>query len=52
MPQEFKNAQTVFQRVMDEVLKEVNGKICEVYLDDIVVYGKSEEEHDKNLENV
>jgi hypothetical protein len=40
----------VFQRIMDGLLSGLNG-VC-VYLDDIIVTGKSEEEHRTNLRTV
>ncbi|KAF9756144.1 Retrovirus-related Pol polyprotein from transposon opus, partial [Nosema granulosis] len=46
MPMGFKNSSAVFQRVMDKVLEEEIGKNCYVYIDDILIYGETEEEHD------
>jgi hypothetical protein len=43
------NAPGTFQRVMNFILKSVIGKICLVYLDDIIVFAKSIEEHVQNL---
>lgn len=43
------NAPATFQRLMNHVLKSVLGKICLVYLDDIIVFSKTVEEHMKNL---
>ena len=44
-----KNAPRFFQKLMDKVLKEVIGKGCFVYIDDIVIYGIDKESHDKVL---
>ena len=46
------NAPTVFQRMMDKALAGLFGPIVMVYLDDIVIYNLSEEEHVKHLELV
>lgn len=52
MPFGLKNAPSTFQRVMDNVLKDLQGKICLVYLDDIIVFSTSLQEHSENLEKV
>jgi hypothetical protein len=44
------NAPGTFQRLMNYVLRSVIGKICLVYLDDIIVFSKTKEEHLTNLE--
>lgn len=49
MPFGLKNAPAIFQRAMDDVLREHIGKICYVYMDDVVVFGKTLEEAVKNL---
>ncbi|KAL7286467.1 hypothetical protein TKK_0019413 [Trichogramma kaykai] len=45
-----KNAPATFQRLMNNVLKGLQGNILFVYLDDIVIYANSLEEHDKKFE--
>ncbi|XP_064469988.1 uncharacterized protein K02A2.6-like [Ornithodoros turicata] len=44
------SAPAIFQRIMDNMLKDLDGVI--VYLDDILVMGRSEQEHIRNLERV
>ena len=39
MPFRFCNAPTTFERLMELVLKDLNCKVCLIYLDDIIVYG-------------
>lgn len=52
MPMGLKNSPSTFQRVMDNVLKGLQNEVCLVYLDDIVVYSTSLQEHIVNLEKV
>lgn len=52
MPFGLKNAPATFQRVMDNVLKDLQNKICLVYMDDIIVYSTSLIEHMQNLRKV
>lgn len=52
MPMGLKNSPSTFQRVMDNVLKDLQNNICLVYLDDIIVYGTSLQEMMVNLEKV
>ena len=40
------------QRAMHHILAKLVGKICLVYIDDVIVFGKDEEKHNKNLETV
>jgi len=44
------SAPSIFQRIMDTMLQDIPNTIC--YLDDILVTGKSDEDHIKNLEEV
>jgi hypothetical protein len=49
MPFGLKNAPPTFQRMMDRALSGLIGNGVFVYLDDIIVYGKTLEEHNANL---
>lgn len=46
------NAPGTFQRLMDTVLRRLNWKRCLVYLDDIIVFSRTFEEHLKSLDAV
>lgn len=49
MPFGLKNAPSTFQRVMDNVLRELIGKVCLVFMDDIIIFSTSLQEHTENL---
>ena len=49
MPEGLKNAPATFQRLMDQVLRGLQGTEIFVYLDDIVVYTKNLEDHGKKI---
>lgn len=49
MPFGLKNAPATFQRVMDNVLRNLLGKNCLVYMDDIICYSVSLQEHMASL---
>lgn len=49
MPFGLTNAPATFQRLMDRVLLGLNWRACVVYLDDIIVFGRTLEEHNSNL---
>ncbi|GBG62762.1 hypothetical protein CBR_g32352 [Chara braunii] len=52
MPLGLTNAPTTFQSLMDKVLREQIGRFVVVYLDDILIFSKSMEEHLKHLKEV
>lgn len=52
MPMGLKNAPSTFQRVMDNVLRGLQNVICLVYLDDVIIFSTSLQEHIINLEKV
>ena len=52
MPFGLKNAPSTFQRVMDNVLKELQGNICLCYMDDIIIFSTSLTEHIESLRKV
>ena len=52
MPFGLTNAPARFQRLMERVLEGLTFKKCLIYLDDIVVYGCTPEEHMDNLHEV
>ena len=52
MPFGLTNAPATFQRLMNVVLEGLIGKACLVYIDDVLVIGKTFEEHQANLQAV
>jgi hypothetical protein len=52
MPFGLKNAPATFVRLMDEVFQDYMDKFIIVYLDDIVVYSKTLDEHLRHLDQV
>ena len=47
-----KNAGATFQRLMDNILSKYIGQFVMVYLDDIIIFSTSIEEHNQHLEQV
>ena len=52
MPFGLVNAPATFQRLMEVVLSGLAREVCLVYLDDVLVLGKTMEEHNRNLMQV
>ena len=52
MPFGLCNAASTFERIIEKALTGLQWKIAVLYLDDIVVFGKSLEQHFENLERV
>ena len=52
MPFGLKNAPSTLQKCVDSILKGLINKICLVYLDDIIILGKSFEDRVKNIKLV
>ena len=46
------NAPATFQHLMEQVLYDVNNKICAIYLDDILIWSSTVEKHLERLEAV
>lgn len=49
MPMGVKGASATFQRMMNNVLTGLNGEICFVYIDDVVIFGKTLKIHNERL---
>jgi hypothetical protein len=49
IPFGLRNAPPAFQRFINKVLGDLKGRICEPYLDDILVYAETFEEHVENV---
>lgn len=52
MPMGGCNAPSTHQRRMTDALREHIGKICHVYLDDIIIWSQTVEEHERNVQLV
>lgn len=52
MPFGLKNAPATFQRLMNDILREYINQICVVYLDDILIFSTTLEEHEKSLNKI
>src|SRR5215208_3160976 len=52
MPFRLKQISGWFQMLMNEVLRTALGRICVVYLDDVIIYSKTIENHISNVRTV
>ncbi|KAH8308499.1 hypothetical protein KR044_010063 [Drosophila immigrans] len=50
LPFGLKNAGSIFQRAIDDVLREEIGKTCYVYVDDVIIFSKNESNHVKHVD--
>lgn len=49
MPFGLKNAPSIFQRAIDDILRPFIGKFAHVYMDDVLVFSKTKDEHAEHL---
>ena len=52
MPFGLVNAPSTFQRAMDHILRGLQNKICLVYMDDIIIFSTSLQDHENHLKAV
>jgi RNase H-like domain found in reverse transcriptase/Reverse transcriptase (RNA-dependent DNA polymerase) len=52
MPMGGRNAPSTHQPRMTDALRHLIGKICHVYLDDIIIWSQNLEEHERNVQRV
>ena len=52
MPMGLKNAPSIHQRRVTSALRKHIGKICHIYLDDIVIWSQTMEEHIRNVRTI
>jgi len=52
MPMGLKNAPAIHQRQVMAALRHLIGKMCHIYLDDIVIWSNSMDEHETNIHTV
>ena len=52
MPFGLKNAPATFQRMMDNAFRGLIGNKCFAYIDDIVNFGETIQQHNQNMEDV
>lgn len=52
LPFGLKNAPSIFQRAIDDILREEIGKSCHVYIDDIIIFSDSEQKHVDDIDRI
>jgi len=52
LPFILKNASSIFQRALDDVLREHIGKICYVYINDVIIFSNNEADHVRHIDAV
>jgi hypothetical protein len=52
LPMGLKNSPAIFQRMLDDILRDEIGKSCFVYIDDIICFSDSFENHLKDLDKI
>lgn len=49
LPFGLKNAPSIFQRTLDDILREHIGKFCYIYMDDVIIFSKTKQEHAEHI---
>jgi len=52
LPFGLKNAGSIFQRAIDDVLREQIGNICYVYVDDAIIFSEDAADHVRRIDTV
>lgn len=52
LPFGLRNAPSIFQRTLDDILREHIGKICFVYMDDIIIFAENIDSHIRNMKTI
>lgn len=52
MPFGLKNAPSIFQRTVDDMLRPFIGKFAYVYMDDVIIFSKTREEHMEHIRQI
>lgn len=52
LPFGLKNAPSIFQRAIDDVLRKEIGKCCHVYIDDVIIFSETKEQHFRDIETI
>lgn len=52
LPFGLKNAPSIFQRAIDDVLRSEIAKCCYVYIDDVIIFSETKQQHLKDIKRV